>query len=426
MKVAIIGTGIAGLGAARALAGRAGVEVELFEASDRAGGHVHTVTVDGTRGPVAVDVGFIVHNRDNYPQLTRLFAELGIETRPTSMAFSVAVPARDLEWSSASLAAVFADRRRLVDPRHWRFLIAVMKLLATARRDLGTALVRRTSLDEYLAARRVPDDVRDGFVIPLAAALWSLAPARCGAFPAETYLRFLDQHGMLRPVRPLAWRTIVGGSRRYVDTLVASLPATRVHLSTPVTRVHRDASGVTLVAAGRERRFDRVVLACHADTALALLDASTPDEARLLGAFRYSKNRVVLHADTAYLPRRPAARAAWNYVADPDTGQVAVTYWMNRLQGLPDDDPYLVTLNPRGSIADPLVETTMDHPQFDLAALAAQGELPRLQGARRTYYAGAHFGFGFHEDGLRAGQAAAARLLADAAAGRVRDEVLHA
>ena len=266
IRVAIVGTGIAGLGAARALAGRA--EVELFEASDRAGGHVHTVTVDGTRGPVAVDVGFIVHNRDNYPQFTRLLAELGIETRATSMAFSVALPARDLEWSSASLAAAFADRRRLVDPRHWRFLLAVMRFLAGARRDLGTALVRRTSLDEYLAARRVSADVRDGFVVPLAAALWSLAPARCGAFPAETYLRFLDQHGMLRPVRPLAWRTIVGGSQRYVDALLAALPA-KLHLATPVAQVARDATGVTLVTTGRERRFDRVVLACHADTALA-------------------------------------------------------------------------------------------------------------------------------------------------------------
>lgn len=427
MKVAIVGTGIAGLGAARALCARAasGVDVEIFEASDRPGGHVHTVTVDGPRGPVAVDVGFIVHNRENYPQFTRLLAELGVETRPTSMAFSVALPARDLEWSSASLASAFADRRRLVDPRHWRFLIEVLRFLAVARRDLGGALVRRASLDEYIAARRVPADVRDGFIVPLAAALWSLAPARCGAFPAETYLRFLDQHGMLRPVRPLAWRTIVGGSRRYVDALLAALPAT-LHRSTPVSRVARDASGVTVVANGRERRFDRVILACHADTALAVLDAPTADEARVLGAFRYSRNRIVLHSDLDHLPRRPAARAAWNYVADPDTAQVAVTYWMNRLQGLPDDDPYLVTLNPRAPIADPILETAMDHPQFDLAALAAQAELPRLQGTRRTYYAGAHFGFGFHEDGLRAAQAAASRLLADAVVTSTRVAELRA
>jgi predicted NAD/FAD-binding protein len=426
VRVAIVGTGIAGLGAARALAGRAGVDVELFEAADRPGGHVHTVTVDGTRGPVAVDIGFIVHNRENYPHFTRLLAELGIETRPTSMAFSVSVPARDLEWSSASLSAAFADRRLVRDPRHWRFLVEVLRVLAVGRRDLGGELARRASLDEYLRARRIHDDVRDGFIVPLAAALWSLAPDRCGAFPAETFLRFLDQHGMLRPVRPLAWRTIAGGSRRYVDALVAALPA-RVHLAHPIARVHRDARGVTVVGAGRERRFDRVVLACHADTALALLDAPTADEARVLGRFRYSRNHVVLHGDTAYLPRIPRARAAWNYIADPDTARVAVTYWMNRLQGLPEDDPYLVTLNPRAPIADPFVETWMDHPQLDAAALAAQAELPRLQGVRRTYHAGAHVGFAFHEDGLRAGFAAAARVLADAsgaaASERARVEV---
>jgi predicted NAD/FAD-binding protein len=418
VRIAIVGSGIAGLGAARALAGRPGVDaVDVFEAADRAGGHVHTVDVDGARGPIAVDLGVIVHNRDNYPHFTRLLAELGVATRATSMAFSVSLPARDLEWSSAGASAVFADRRRLVDPRHWRFVAAVLAFVARGRRDLGSELVRRASLDEYVAARRVPGDVRDGFVVPLASALWSLAPDRCGAFPAETYLRFLDQHGMLRPVRPLAWRTIAGGSRRYVDALVAALPPpARLHLASRIARVHRDARGVTLVVAGREHRADRVVLACHADVARALLADAAPDEARVLGAFRYSRNHVVLHRDAAYLPRRPAARAAWNVVADADATRCAVTYWMNRLHGLPDAEPYLVTLNPRAPIAGALHATWMDHPQLDRAALAAQAELPALQGRGGVYHAGAHFGFGFHEDGLRAGYAAAARILADGAA----------
>jgi predicted NAD/FAD-binding protein len=416
-RVAIVGSGIAGLAAARALAGRPGVAVEVFEASPRPGGHIHTVTVDGARGPVAVDLGFIVFNRENYPHFSRLLAELRIETRPTSMAFSVALPARDLEWSSASLSAMFADRRRVVDPRHWRFLVAVLRFLRDGRRDLGGTLARRASIEEYVAARRVPGDVTDGFIIPLAAALWSLAPARCIEFPAETFLRFLDQHGMLRPVRPLAWRTIVGGSQRYVDALITALPAP-IHLGRPVTRVHRDSTGVTLLAGGHERRFDRVVLACHADVALALIDEPTAGEARVLGAFRYSHNHVVLHNDITHLPRRPAARAAWNYVADPDLTRASVTYWMNRLQGLAEPAPYLVTLNPRAPIAAGLYEATMDHPQLDLTALAAQAELPALQGTRRTYHAGAHHGFGFHEDGLRAGLAAAARILADAAGPR--------
>ena len=405
MKVGVIGSGIAGLAAARALAGRC--DVTVLEAAARPGGHVYTVDTDG----VAVDMGFIVHNRDNYPHFCALLDELGVATRPTTMAFSVALPGDDLEWGSESLAAMFADRRRLVDRRHWRFLVEVVRFLAHARRDLGSGLVARASLDDYLEARRVVADVRERFVVPLAAALWSLAPARCGAFPAETYLRFLANHGMLRTSRPLPWHTIAGGSRTYVDALVAQL-RTRgavVHTSTPVTRIHRDARGVTVVAAS-EHRFDRIVVATHADTALALLDAPSELEARTLGAFRYSRNRTVLHTDRSFLPSR--LHAAWNYVGDPDGDRVAVTYSMTRLQGLPDA-PYLVTLNPRREPARIHHEVWLDHPQLDRAALAAQPYLAHAGAPHRTYYAGAHAGFGFHEDGMRAGLAAAARLVAD-------------
>jgi predicted NAD/FAD-binding protein len=215
---------------------------------------------------------------------------------------------------------------------------------------------------------------------------------------------------MLRPVRPRAWRTIVGGSRRYVDALIAR-GRFAVETATPVVAVQRDRAGITVVAGGRERRFDRVILATHADTALALLADPTEAEHRVLGAFRYSRNRAVLHTDRSFLPR--TANAAWNYVNDRDAARVAVTYSLTRLQHLPDA-PYLVTLNPRRPPAAILHETWFDHPQFDRAALAAQAELPRLSGVRRTYFAGAHFGFGFHEDGARSGFAAAARLLADA------------
>ncbi len=406
MRVAIVGSGIAGLAAAYALAGPH--DVDVFEAAPRPGGHVYTVDADGH----AIDMGFIVHSRARYPRLAALLDDLGIATRPTTMSFSVVHD--DLEWSSA---APFADRRRLLSPRHWRLLAAIARFLSHARRDLGGELVARASLDEYLAARRVPADVRERFVIPLAAALWSLAPDLCGAFPAATYLGFLDHHGMLRTVRPLAWRTIVGGSTRYVDALLSHLDARgrfALHASTPVTHVARDSRGVTIVAAGRELRYDRIVIATHADTALALLASPTDDERRTLGAFRYSRNRTVLHSDRAFLPRAPAAHAAWNYVADPDTARVAVSYSMTKLQGLPDA-PYLVTLNPRREPARVLHETWFEHPQLDAAALAAQAELPRLS-ANRTYYAGAHFGFGFHEDAMRAGLAASARALVDEAA----------
>ncbi len=418
VAVAIIGGGVSGLAAAHALGPHA--EVDLYEAAPTLGGHVYTVDVPGRRGPIAVDMGFIVWNRENYPHFGRLLRELGVASRPTTMSFSVTLPALDLEWGSASLGALFADRRLLASPRHWRFLAEVLRLLVRAGRDLGGPALRDASLGDYLRTAGVPADVREQFVIPLAAALWSLGPDRCLEFPAESYFRFLDQHGMLRPVRPLRWHTVVGGSRRYVDALVPRLRA-QLLTDTPVRVIQRDDRGVTVHSHLGARRYQRVILATHADTALALLDAPSMAERAVLGAFGYSSNHTVLHRDTSWLPRRAAARASWNYVADPDRGRVAVTYWMNRLMGLPEDEPLLVTLGPRRPIApaDVLHEAVFTHPQFDRAALWAQGQIAQLQGQHRTYHAGAHLGFGFHEDGMRSGLVAAARLLADAAADHV-------
>jgi len=412
MKIAIVGGGISGLAAARALAGRH--DVALFEREARPGGHVYTVDVDG----VGVDMGFIVCNRERYPLFFAMLDELGVTTRSTTMSFSVSLPDDGLEWGSASLAAMFADRRRLLDRRHWRFLVEVVGFLRRARRDLAGAPLAELTLDDYLASRRVHADVRERFAIPLAAALWSLAPERCGEFPAETYLRFLDHHGMLRALRPFAWHTIRGGSGRYVDALVARLRArgAAIRCATPVDAIVRDRAGVTVVAGGREHRFDRIVVATHADAALALLDRPTDAEREILGAFRYSQNRTVLHRDRRFLPHRAAAHAAWNYIADADSTRVAVTYSMTRLQGLSAatiDEPYLVTLNPRREPAAPLHAVTFAHPQLDRRALVAQRSLATLGAADRTHYAGAYAGFGFHEDGMRAGIAAARRAAAD-------------
>jgi uncharacterized protein len=417
MRVAVVGSGIAGLAAANALVGRpiggdrGDVHVTMLEAARRVGGHVYTVEAQGH----SIDMGFIVCNRERYPNFCGLLDELGIATRPTTMSFSV----RDTsarEWGSASLDAMFAQRRRILDPRHWKFLVEVVGFLRTARQDLAFWRLENASLDDYLAERRVPREVRDRFVVPLAAALWSLAPDHCGAFPALTYLRFLEQHGMLSPVRALHWHTVVGGSSRYVDALLARLRVTgrfALQLGTPVQTIARDAAGVRIRTADGDQHFDHVVLATHANTALALLAKPTDDERRVLGAFRYSRNRTLLHTDRAFLPKREAAHAAWNYVADPDTSRVAVTYSMTKLQGLPNA-PYLVTLNPRSEPRGVLHEAVFDHPQFDRAALRAQRELPALNGTHGTYYAGAYFGFGFHEDGMRSGLEAARALLTDA------------
>ncbi len=416
-RVAVIGAGIAGLAAARALADRC--DVTVFEAAAQAGGHVRTIDVAGPSGPLAVDVGFIVCNRAAYPRFFALLDELGVSTRATSMSFSVR--AGELTWSSASLRGVFAQPANLARPRHWRLLAGVVGFLRRARADHAAGALGEASLDAYLTAGGVADDVRTRFVLPLAAALWSLGTEHAGAFPAASYVGFLHQHGMLDPWRAPAWETVVGGSRGYVDALLRRLRA-RVCTASPVRRLLRDRAGVTVEATGAAagaHRFDRVVLACHADVALGLLAEPTDAERGVLGAFGYSVNRVVLHTDASHLPAAPAARASWNVVADGDGRRVAVTYWMNRLQGLPASPPLLVTLEPRGAIAagHVLHTTTMTHPRFDVAALRAQRALPGLQGVRRTYHAGAHHGFGFHEDGVRAGQDAAARLLADVAAG---------
>lgn len=382
VRVAIVGSGISGLSAAHVL--QRDHDVTVFEASPRAGGHVYTV--DG------VDMGFIVCNRERYPHFFRLLRELEIPTRPTTMSFSVVDD--EFEWGSESLATMFATGRPI------RLLAKVLRFLSRAKRDIGSDLVARASLSEYLEARQVSREVRNRFVVPLASALWSLSPNVCGQFPALTYLSFLDQHGMLSAVRPLQWHTIVGGSQRYLDALLAR-KSFSLRLATPVRSITR-GDGVRIDG----EYFDRVIIATHANTALSLLANPTDDERRVLGTFRYSTNRTVLHRDRSFLPKR--VHAAWNYVDG------SVTYSMTRLQGLEGD--CFVTLNPRRDPQGKLHEVTFEHPQFDRAALAAQTQLPRLNGILHTYYAGAHFGFGFHEDGMRSGRAAAGRLQADAGA----------
>jgi uncharacterized protein len=422
MKIGIIGSGIAGLAAARQLAGRC--EVTLFEQSSKLGGHVYTVPVARAGATDFVDMGFIVCNRQNYPLFFAMLNELGVTTQPTSMSFSVALPDQGIEWSSRSLSGMFAQRQRLLSYQHWRFLLAVFRMLATMRNDLAapssTSRLAAQSLDEYLHSRTISNQVRDGFVVPLAAALWSLSPQRCGEFPALTYLQFMNQHGMLDPVHPLPWETIVGGSHTYVNALHKRLQqrGVTIELNTAITSVSRSQRSVTVGTSSRDYNFDRIIVATAADVALHMLSDADEREQRVLGAFGYSDNRTVLHRDTDFLPRSKAAHASWNYIAtDATEPKVTVTYSMNHLQRLPAASPYLVTLNPHRIISPSMIfhETKFRHPQFNRAALAAQSELSELSNGtidRLTHFAGAYARFGFHEDGMRSGVLAARRALA--------------
>ena len=398
MKVAVIGSGISGLGAAYLLA-RAH-DVQVFEQDARAGGHTRTVRHDG----LGLDLGFLVHNERNYPLLTRLFAELGVATQESDMSFSVSCPC-GLEYSGRR---PFAQARRSVDPRHLGLLWEIGRWLRTANSSLGELDCERWSLERYLDERRFSQRFRRHFLVPLTAALWSTAPGRALEYPAAAAIRFFENHGMLG-FRRFRWRSVRGGNDAYVQKIEAGLGG-RLHLGAGVRSVRRRPDGVELTTAdGERRRFDATVIATHADQALGLLEDPSAAEQRVLGAFHYTRNETVLHTDAAQLPATPAARAAWNYRLGND-GQPTVTYYLNRLQQLDTDRDWCVTLN--GDIAEEHVidRTTFEHPLFTTETVAAQRELPALSGKRRTWFAGAHHGNGFHEDGLASGVVAAASL----------------
>lgn len=405
LRIAVIGSGISGLSAAWLLSRRH--EVTLFEAAGRLGGHSNTVEAEG----VAVDTGFIVYNEKTYPNLTALFAHLGVPTGETDMSFAVSLDGGRLEYSGTGLRGLFAQPGNLVSPRFHAMLRDLLRFYRAAPRDLPAMGLE--SLDHYLDANGYGPAFRHDHLYPMAAAIWSTPAAEIGRYPAAAFVRFCENHGLLRLLdRPL-WRTVVGGSWVYVARLRADMRA-RVVTDRPIRRVRRVPGGVVLGdAGGRERRFDHVVIATHADQALALLERPGAAEVRLLGAIGYSRNQAVLHGDPRLMPRRRAAWAAWNYLADRRAdGRLCVTYWMNRLQPLPTARPFFVTLNPVEE-PDPATvahRVAYEHPLFDARAMAAQERLWSLQGDGGVWFCGAYFGAGFHEDGLQAGLAVAEAL----------------
>jgi uncharacterized protein len=386
-------------------------EVDLFEADDRPGGHSNTVLVKRADGSdLAVDTGFIVHNTVNYPNLIRLFGELGVATQGSDMSFSVSCRRCGIEYSGHAL---WSQPRNLTNPRMLRLLAEITRFLATARRRLD-GRHRTATVGDFIQKEGYSRAFRDHFLVPLTASIWSTAPGLALEFPAEYALRFFDNHGLLG-FRRRQWRTVIGGSRRYVEQIVQPL-GDRLHLSTPITRVHRDADGVALLTgAGVEHRFDAAVVATHPAHALAMLAEPTAAEREILGAITYVPSDAVLHTDARLLPRSHAVRASWNYLLDdcrnPD-GAPTMTYYMNRLQRLNEPEHYCVTLN-RGSQIDParvIATIPYEHPLYTFDSVAAQARLPDISGTGNVVYAGAYHGHGFHEDGLAAGLRAAAAL----------------
>jgi predicted NAD/FAD-binding protein len=413
-RVAIIGTGVAGLGAAARLSAHA--DVTVFEKDDWIGGHSHTVDVLWGPHTIPVDTGFIVYNKKNYPNLTRLFAELEVPTKPSDMSFGVSLDNGWLEYGTERYNAIFGQRRNLLRPRFLGLLLDILRFFRTAPGVLAGSEGAEPTLGDWLARSGFGRAFIEDHLLPMAAAIWSCPTAVMLDFPLITFLRFFHNHGLLSYDERPAWRTVDGGSREYVRRLIRPF-AERIRTATPVRAIRRDAAGVAVITDAGSERFDAAVVATHGDQALRLLGDGGEDERRILGAFRTQENRGYLHSDADMMPRRRRVWSSWNYLGDRGQAgerRVFVTYWMNRLQRIDTSLPLFLTLNPTRPPHDGLIhrELAYQHPVFDRHALAAQGELPSIQGARRTWFCGSYCGHGFHEDALSSGLAAAEGVLA--------------
>lgn len=415
MKAAIIGAGVSGLSAAYALRHH---DIRLFERDLKVGGHVKTVSVPTSQSPINVDTGFIVYNEPTYPRLTALFAELGVETQPTEMSLGHSCGACRLEFSSLGPRGMFAQADALARPSHWRMIADIRRFYRIARDRLDGDAWTRDTLGQFLEEGGYGNAFRNHFLVPVVSAVWSTSAAEIMDFPIDYLLRFLDNHGLIGFGQGKPWRTVVGGSMEYVDRIIERLPGGAVVAADPVVDVERRADGATVTTlSGRSEHFDAVIMATHADVTRTLLNDADEAERGALEHFEYTTNEVVLHTDESLLPTNPRARGSWN-VDTVDCGtpgtQLTMTYWMNRLQRLDSDVQYLTSVNPGDRVPDEavIVSRPMSHPKYTFTTLDGQAAIARLQGHRRTFYAGAHLGYGFHEDGCRSGFEAADMTMA--------------
>jgi predicted NAD/FAD-binding protein len=410
-RIAIIGSGIAGLSAAWLLS--RSQDVTLIEKATRLGGHANTFVADAPEGPVAVDTGFIVFNEQNYPNFTALLAHLGVESAESSMGFAVSTCGGRMEYSGRHLNGLFGQRRNIVRPKHWQLVSDILRFFRLAEQQ-AEGLDDSTTIGEFLERFGYSKVFIEDHMLPISAAIWSTPARGMLDYPARAFITFFANHGLLQVGNRPKWRTVVGGSGRYVDRLLEE-SRVKVLKGAHLAAVERHANGVELVfETGERRAFEQVVFACHADEALRLLADPTPEEANLLSAFRFTPNRAVLHSDARFMPRRKHLWSAWNYLRSSDAADanLSLTYWMNRLQPLATSTDLFVTLNPMGEFAPGTVQATFDyeHPLYDARMVAAQREIWQIQGNRGSWYAGAWLGHGFHEDALQSGLEIAERI----------------
>lgn len=411
-RIAVVGSGVAGLAAAWLLKDTS--DVTVFEKAPRAGGHVNTVDVDG----IGIDTGFIVHNDRNYPMFRRFLAHLGVTTQPSDMSFAASLAGGRIEWAGDSLSKLFARRQLLLSPRHWRMLADVVRFNRHAKQLVAENELPGGSIGEFVTARGYGHGLVERYLLPMVGAIWSAPTQSVRDFPTAALLRFFDNHGLLDLANRPQWRTIVGGSQRYVDA-VARILGQRLHLDADVSAIQRGPDGAQVALAdGRTESFDHVIMACHPPTSRQIVADLDSQETRTLGAFSFTDNRAVLHTDTGLMPRCRRAWSSWNYLAkDTATSNsgVSVSYWMNRLQRLPTATQYFVSLNPELPPRSECVifETRYEHPVYDQAAIRAQSALTNIQGRGGLWHCGAWCANGFHEDGFASGVRVARALGAD-------------